>query len=272
MIDALPPRTVLFVPATNGRAVAKSRTLPVDMVVLDLEDGVAPEGKEDARRAACEALAEGFDGRLSAVRINAFGSSYFAGDLAALRGCVFDGLVVPKVESGDAVRAARAGADRPVLAMIETARGVLAAPAIASEPSVAGLIAGTNDLRAALGLPDDTDRSGLVLALQAIVLAARAAGIWALDGVCNGLDATPEFARECEQGCAFGFDGKTLVHPAQIEVARHAFGDDADRIAEARALLAAFRGGAERFKGRMIEAMHVAQARGVLVRAGEPLP
>lgn len=266
---ALAPRTALFLPASNPRAIAKARTLDCDMVILDLEDAVKPEEKDAARAAAVAALAEGVGARIGALRVNGVDAAEHEADLAAAACSAADLIVVPKME--DAVSAARiAGAvDKPLLAMIETPAGVLAAAAIAAQPGVAGLIAGTNDLKASLGIPSAAGRGGLSLALQTVLLAARAGKGWALDGVFNALADAEGLAAECREGRALGFDGKTLIHPGQIAIAAEAFGPTVDEIADARALLAAARGGAERFHDRMIEAMHVAQARLLLQRAGE---
>jgi (3S)-malyl-CoA thioesterase len=257
------PRTALFLPASNPRAIVKARTLDVDMVILDLEDAVRPADKAAARAAAVAAVAEGFGGRIAAIRINAIGSAEHDADRAAVAGSACDMIVVPKVESAAEV----GGWGKPMLAMVETPAGVLNAPAIAATPGIAGLIAGTNDLKATLGIPAGAGRDGLALALQAIVLAARAGGGWALDGVYNALDDADGLAAECRAGRATGFDGKTLIHPGQIAIARDAFSPTAEEVADAIALVAAASGGAERFAGRMIETMHVDQARALLARA-----
>lgn len=266
MIDRV--RSALFLPASNPRAIAKARGLACDLAILDLEDAVAAEGKPMARMAAVAAGTGAWAPRLIGVRINAPDGDEIAADLAALAGAArLDLVVVPKVESADALAAVADRLGTPMLAMIETPAGLYAARAIAAAPGVAGLIAGTNDLAAALRLPPRAGRAGLALALQTIVLAARAAGVAAFDGVYNLLDDADGFAAECAEGRAFGFDGKALIHPAQIAAANRTFGPAPDEIEEAHALIAAATGGAERFRGRMIEAMHVAQARRVVARA-----
>ncbi len=266
---ALAPRTALFLPASNPRAIAKARTLACDMVVLDLEDAVKPEDKDAARDAAVAAVAEGFDRRIAAIRLNGADTAEHEADLAAAARSAADLIVVPKVEGAASVARIAAAAGKPILARIETPAGVLAAASIAAVPGVAGLIAGTNDLKASLGIPSAAGRGGLSLALQTVVLAARAGNAWALDGVFNALADAEGLAAECREGRALGFDGKTLIHPGQIAIAAEAFGATTDEIADARALLAAAQGGAERFRDRMIEAMHVAQARALLQRARE---
>ncbi len=258
-----PRRSMLFLPASNPRAVAKAATLACDMLILDLEDAVPPDLKTAARDAALAALAAGFSGRIAGVRINGAGTEWHEADAAAAAGSAAAFVVVPKAEDAGEVAMLATTLGKPLLAMIETPAGVLAAPAIAR--ACAGLIAGTNDLAATLGLPAGAaGRGGLVLALQSIVLAARAAGVPAWDGVFNRLDDAPGLAAECAEGRGFGFDGKTLVHPGQIAAADAAYGPGAAEIEDARALVAAATGGAERFRGRMVEAMHVDAARRLL--------
>jgi (3S)-malyl-CoA thioesterase len=259
-------RSILFLPASNPRAIEKARALEPDMVVLDLEDAVKPADKDMARRAAVEAAAEGFGNAVCAIRVNASGSAWYGADAIAMRRCKADFVVLPRVASRAEVRDAARLAEHPMLAMIETAAGVLHAADIAQE--AVGLIAGTNDLAADLGLrPGPHNRPALRTALQTVVLAARAAGIAAFDGVYNKLEADAALTQECEEGRSFGFDGKSLIHPSQIEVANRAFGPTAAEIEAAERLIEAASGGAERYEGEMIERMHVDQARFLLARA-----
>jgi (3S)-malyl-CoA thioesterase len=262
----LAPRTALFLPASNPRAIAKARGLGADMVILDLEDAVRDDAKAAARAAAVAAVAEGFGHRLCAIRINGVESGEHAADLDAVAASVCDFVVVPKVETVADAAAIAGTVGKPLLAMIETPLGVVAAVDIAAVPGVGGLIAGVNDLRATLGIPAGAGREGLMLSLQTIVLAARASAVWAIDGVFNALDDPEGLGAECRNGRALGFDGKSLIHPGQIAVAAQAFGPGEAELAEARALIAAATGGAERFGDRMIEAMHVAQARALIER------
>ena len=260
-------RSALYLPASNARAIEKVRGLACDMLILDLEDSVKPEDKARARAAAIAAAGD-FGGRPLAIRVNGPASAWHDEDVAAIRGSQAALVVLPKIESAEeATRIADALA-RPILAMIETPAGVLAAAAIAAAPRVAGLIAGVNDLAAEMCLPAGAGRAGLVLSLQTIVLAARAAGIVAFDGVWNRLDDPEGLAAECAEGRTFGFDGKTLIHPNQIEIANRAFGPDEAELEDARALIEAATGGAERFRGRMIETMHVDAARRLLAMVG----
>ncbi|KQN26253.1 citryl-CoA lyase [Sphingomonas sp. Leaf33] len=265
----LAPRSLLFLPASNLRAIARARTLATDAVLLDLEDAVADDAKVAAREAAVVAVGEGFAGTLAAIRVNAIDHPEHAADVAAVAGSAADIVVLPKVEHPDAAATVASASGKPLLAMIETPRGVLAAAAIAAQPGVIGLIAGTNDLRATLRLPPTAPRDSLSHALQAIVLAARAHDAWAFDGVYNRLADADGFAAEARMGRDLGFDGKTLIHPSQVESCNAAFGPTSDEIEDARALIAAFTGGAERFRDRMIEGMHIDQARALLARAGD---
>ena len=258
-------RSLLFLPASNPRAVEKARELEADMIFLDLEDAVKPEEKETARAAAVAAAAEGFGDRPVAIRVNKLGDPWHEADLQAVASSAADYAILPKVQNAAEMEAVAARAGKPVLAMIETAAGVLDAHRIA--PFTAGLIAGTNDLSADLGLPPGSGRPGLTHSLQAVVLAARAAGVAAFDGVYNRLEDAAGLEAECTEGRAFGYDGKTLIHPNQIEAANRIFGPSADEVEGALRLIAAATGGAERFEGRMIEAMHVEEARRLLARA-----
>jgi citrate lyase subunit beta/citryl-CoA lyase len=258
-------RSILFLPASNPRAIEKARGLAADMIILDCEDAVKPEDKAAARIAAVEAVAGGFDGRPAVIRMNGFGTQHYEEDILAFRQSEAAFVILPKAEDHHQVEDAAGLLGKPVLAMIETATGVLNAPAIA--PHTAALIAGTNDLSADLGIALGRGRAGLVHSLQMVVLAARAAGVAAFDGVFNGLEDEEGLARQCEEGRAFGFDGKSLIHPGQIDIANRIFGPGPEEVEAAERLIAAATGGAERYDGRMIEAMHVDQARAVLAKA-----
>ncbi|MEY2927199.1 MAG: hypothetical protein RL367_1676 [Pseudomonadota bacterium] len=265
-LSVLPPRSALYLPASNARAIEKARGLAADMIILDLEDAVKPEFKDQARAAAVAAVAQGFGGRIAAIRINGAGSHWHEADVAAVRGSAADCSVVPKVEDAGDIATLAASLGKPVLAMIETPRAILGAQAIALASGVAGFITGTNDLATELRLPPGAGRASMSVALQTIVLAARAAGIWALDGVFNGLEDPDGLADQCAEGRLLGFDGKTLIHPNQIAITNTAWSPTAREVAEAQALIAAASGGAERYQGRMIEAMHVDAERLLLAR------
>lgn len=258
-------RSLLFLPASNPRAIEKARTLAADMVILDLEDAVKAEDKPAAREAAIAAVAEGFGERPVAVRVNPVDTPFFGEDVVAIRRCACDYVVLAKTETTKQAHDASWLIGKPVLAMIETPKGVIDAAAIA--PATKGLIAGTNDLSATLKIPAGSGRSGLVYALQRVVLAARAAGAAAFDGVYNVLDSDDGLARECQEGRAFGFDGKSVIHPSQIDAVNRIFSPSPAELDAARRLIEAATGGAERHEGKMIEAMHVDQARALVAKA-----
>lgn len=272
-----PRRSALFLPASNARAIEKARTLPCDVVILDLEDAVAPAQKQAARDAALAAVrAGGFGTRELVVRVNAADTPCGAEDLAALRGSAVEAVLLPKLADVATLTAARTalGAGPALWGMIETCAGVLALREIvaaADKTGLAVLVAGTNDLARELRCHVGADRAPLLPALAQIVLAARAGGIVALDGVINTLDDQVAIATECAQGRDWGFDGKTLIHPAQIAGANAAFGPSVAAVAAARALAAAFDGredeGAIRIDGRMVERLHLEEARRTLALA-----
>lgn len=264
----LPPRSALYMPASNARAIEKARTLPADMIILDLEDAVKPGMKDEARIAAVDAMADGFGDRLTAIRVNAVETSWHRADMAAARQARCDFIVLPKVEDAATAERVAEMVFKPLLVMIETPLGVLNAADIARVEGVAGILVGANDLANMLRLPPSTNRDAMSVALQTIILAARAAGIWALDSVYNDLNDAAGLAAECADGRRLGFDGKTLIHPNQIEIANTAFSPSAAEIEDAQALIAAASGGAERFRDRMVETMHVDMAKRLLARAG----
>ncbi|MES3090715.1 CoA ester lyase [Sphingomonas aerolata] len=276
-------RSALYMPASNPRAIAKARSLACDVVILDLEDAVAPDEKAAARdRVVAEIGTGGFGTRELVVRINALDTPWGADDIAALRGIGFDAVLVPKISGAvdlAAVRAALGTDGPPIWAMIETGGGVLELPAIARAAAgsrLTALIAGTNDLAKDLRCRPGVDRMPLIPALMAIVTAARAAGLLALDGVCNALDDPPRLAAEAEQGAGLGYDGKTLIHPAQIAAANTAFGPTPDQLAWARTVVSAFADGAAadkgaiRLNGEMVERLHLAEAEAMLAQADQP--
>lgn len=264
--DLFAVRSVLFLPASNPRAIARARESAADLVILDLEDAVKPADKKAAREAAAEAIESGWP-MPAAVRINGIGSEWHSLDVDAVARsrCTF--AVLPRAASAHLVREVREACRKPLLAMIETAAGVLAAEEIAKES--AALIAGTNDLSADLRLPLGAGRAPLQTALQTVVLAARAADIAVFDGVFNRLTDAEGFAAECKEGRALGFDGKSLIHPDQIEPCNRAFAPAEEEVERARRLVEAFTGGAERFEDEMIERMHVEAARRLLQRAAQ---
>jgi citrate lyase beta subunit len=264
-LDLFDKRALLFLPASNPRAIMHARESEADLVILDLEDAVKPDDKVSAREAAIAALKEEWPMPV-AIRINGAHTEWHGPDVVAVMHDKPDAVVVPRVETKQELGFVRNQTGLPVLAMIETAKGIFAAERIAHE--AAGLIAGTNDLAADLRLPRGAGREPLQLALQQIVLAARAEQIAVFDGVYNQLDDLEGFAAEAEQGRMLGFDGKSLIHPSQIAACHRVFAPSEDELARAERLVAAATGGAERFEGEMIEQMHVAAAQRLLRRAG----
>ena len=262
--DLFDKRSLLFLPASNLRAIAKARQSDADLVVLDLEDAVKPADKEEARAAAVAAVAEDWPMPV-AIRVNGSTSQWHSADVVAVAGSRANLIIVPRVSAPGEVASLVAATSRPVAAMIETAAGVLAAAEVARV--AAALIAGTNDLAADLQLPPGAGRGPMQMALQFVLVAARAAGITAFDGVFNRLDDEAGLAAECAESRMLGFDGKSLIHPDQIAACHAAFAPSADDVARAERLIAAASGGAQRFEGAMIENMHVEAAMRLLSRA-----
>lgn len=266
-INILTPRTALYLPASNPRAIARAPTLDVDMIILDLEDAVRGEDKDAARAAAVDVVEHGMPGKSVGIRINGTGTASHIADIIAVKGSKADFIVMPKVASAAQCTAIATTVNKPMLAMIETPRALYDCKIIASAPGVIGLIAGTNDLSYELRIPIANDRMGLTLALQSIILAARTAAIWALDGVFNDLANPDGFRAQCQQGRQYGFDGKTLIHPNQVEIANVEFSPSKTELEDARRLVEAASGGAQRFRNRMIETMHVDTAKRLIDRA-----
>ena len=254
-------RSVLFVPGSNARALEKARTVPCDVVALDLEDSVAPQAKHAAREAVCAAVKH-FAPREVVVRINSLSSPWGQDDLAALQNAP-DAILLPKV--GDAADVAAAESGIPVWAMIETPSAILNLDAIAAS-GAAVLVMGTNDLLKEMRAAATPLRENLWSALSQTVIAARAYGLDVIDGTYNAIGDEPGLAAECAQGKAFGFDGKSLIHPAQIDAANRIFGPGVEEIAQARHIAAMFERpenqdkGVLALDGRMIERLHVQSA------------
>jgi citrate lyase subunit beta/citryl-CoA lyase len=269
-------------PGSNARALEKARTLDADVLLLDLEDAVAPAAKAEARRLVLAALAAGGYGpREVVVRVNGPGTPWGAEDLAAAARSGADAVLLPKVESPAevaraeaALREAGAAPTLALWAMIETPRGVLEAPAIASSSGrLACLVAGTNDLVKDLGARHTPGRAEVLTSLSLVVLAARAHGLACLDGVHVDLDDEAGFEAACRQGRDLGFDGKTLVHPRTIAAANRHFApspaevDAARRILVAHAEAESFGRGVVVVDGRLVESLHVEAARRLLALA-----
>jgi len=270
-----PRRSVLFVPGSNPRALEKARTLAADGLIFDLEDAVAPELKDAARAGAAAAvIAGGYAPRELILRVNPLDTPWGHADLAVAATLPIDAVLLPKVENAERVHLTIGLLDtlgaRPELGvwcMIETPLGVLAAAQIAGAgPRLGALVLGTSDLTTDLHAREMRDRLPLMTALGLVLLAARAHGRVVLDGVHLGLDDAEGFAAACRQGRDLGFDGKTLIHPQQIDPANAAFTPSPEEVARARRIIAAYTQasatgkGAVRIEGRLVEALHVAEA------------
>lgn len=279
-------RSVLFLPASNDRAMAKARILEPDAVILDLEDAVAPNAKTHARSSAREAIgAKGFGAKTVAVRINELGSPEAAADVEAITPAQPDAIVIPKVEDAEAIEqlcAALDGADAPrglaLWAMIETPRGVLNLPDIVNRGArrrLDALVFGANDYGAATGVVSSADRMEVAGILTQIVAAGRAHGLTVIDSVYNDHGDVEGFSREAAQARRFGFDGKALIHPSQIDPCHAAFAPTPEEIAHARKVVAAFAdpsatyAGALSVDGQMVERLHLEAAKRTLAKAGE---
>jgi len=276
MLAVRPRRSVLYMPGSNARALEKARTLPADGLILDLEDAVAPAAKAEARAGVVAVLARGGYGyRETVVRVNGPSTPWGADDLAAAARSGADAVLLPKVEGAEEVRAAERALDAAgapeslrLWCMIETPRGVLAAPEIAAAtPRLACLVAGTSDLVKDLRARHTPGRAEVLASLSLVVLAARASGLAALDGVHLDLADDAGFEAACRQGRDLGFDGKTLIHPKTIDAANRAFAPAAEEVAAARRIIDAH-AEAERagsgvvvVDGRLVEALHVEEAR-----------
>ncbi|CAN5743668.1 CoA ester lyase [soil metagenome] len=272
MIAARPRRSALYMPAANARAIEKARDLACDVVILDLEDAVAPDAKDLARQQAVDAVkAGGFGRREVVIRVNGLDTPWGAADLAAAADAGAAAILAPKVSSPADVAAydaALVGQTR-LWVMIETCAALFALDAIAASAAssrLEALVIGTNDLAKEMRCRLTVDRAPLLGPLSLSVAAARAHGLTILDGVYNGIEDEDGLARQCAQGSEFGFDGKTLIHPKQIEAANAAFSPAPDEVHWARIIVAAFDSpenaskGVLRVEGRMVERLHLAQA------------
>ena len=271
-------RSALYMPASNSRAIEKARGLACDVVILDLEDAVAPEAKAEARANAVAAVRDGgFGGREVVMRVNALGTPWAEDDLkaAALSGA--DAILAPKVGDADTVHryhAAMAGAPATMgfWAMIETTRAIFRLDAIAEAMAVrpAAFVLGTNDLAKEMGARLTVDRTPFLGMMAMAVAAAKGHGLAILDGVYNAFEDAAGLDRQCAEARAYGFDGKTLIHPRQIDAANRGFSPDDAEIARARAVIAAFAApenadkGAVQVGGEMAERLHLDQARRIL--------
>lgn len=268
-------------PGANARALEKAHGLPADVLILDLEDAVAPDAKVEARDRVVEAVRGGYGRREVVVRVNGLDTAWGHGDLTAVATAGAEAVLLPKVEGADGVHAAlrvleSAGAPDAlsVWCMMETPRGILRAAEIAdASPRLGALVMGTSDLANDLHAAHTAMRLPMLTALSHCLLAARAAGLAILDGVHLDLQDDEGFAAACRQGAELGFDGKTLIHPKTIAAANAAFGPDAETVAQARRLIAAHEEAVARGEavvvvdGKLVESLHVAEARRLVALA-----
>lgn len=267
-------RSMLFMPGSNARALEKAKGLPCDGVIFDLEDAVAPDAKEEARHQVAGALkAGGYGARELVVRINSLETGWWRADLAALKGTLPSAILLPKVEDPAILERVEEEmswhglGDCKVWAMLETPKAFLRAEAIASASErLCCLVIGTNDLVKELRGKHVAGRAPVLPYLAQALLVARSYGLEILDGVYNNFRDAEGFADECAQGAAMGFDGKTLIHPSQVEPANLAFSPSEEELAEAEAIIAAFEAakaegrGVVTVNGQMVEELHVEEA------------
>ena len=270
-----PFRSVLYIPASKPRALDKARGLQVDAIIFDLEDAVTVDEKVAARATLKEALDQGgYGARFKIVRINGFDTEWGMDDAKAVKDMGADAVLLPKVASPDDLDALAAiTGDLAIWAMMETPRGMLNAGAIAAHPKLAGMVMGTNDLAKELQCRTRADRMPMLTSLQLCLLAAKAEGLVIIDGVYNAFKDDEGLKVECDQGRDMGFDGKTLIHPAQVAVTNEAFAPSAVEIDLAERQITAFEEieaagqGVAVVDGRIVENLHVASGREILAKA-----
>ncbi|MEL7115638.1 MAG: CoA ester lyase [Pseudomonadota bacterium] len=270
-----PYRSVLYIPGSKERALEKAKTLPVDAIIFDLEDAVAPDEKANARDLLAATLtAADYGARAKLVRVNGLDTTWGAADIAAFADSTADALLIPKVGSAaDLDAVATHAPDKRLWAMIETPAGILHAEEIAAHPKLDGFVLGTNDLAKDLGTRFRADRLPMMTSLQISLLAARAHGVICVDGVYNAFKDEDGLRAECEQGRDLGMDGKSLIHPAQIAVTNEVFAPTEDEITLARRQIEAFEDakaagqGVAVVDGKIVENLHVATAEATLAKA-----
>lgn len=277
-----PRRSALYLPGNNSRALEKGKTLPADVLIFDLEDAVGPDAKAESRTRVCDAVSsQSYRPREVVVRINGLDTDWHDDDLAAVASSVADGVLVPKVETGEQVQALVAALDKlgapaslRLWVMIETPRAFLRAEEIASASDrLAAFVVGTNDLVNDLHALHVPGRAPALTALSLAVLGARAAGKAVLDGVFNDISDEDGFRAEARQGREMGFDGKTLIHPSQIAPANDQFGPSHTELVDARKIVSAYDqaraagNSVITVDGRMVESLHVRDAQRILALA-----
>ena len=272
---AKPYRSVQYIPGSKERALEKAKALPVDAIIFDLEDAVAPDEKANARALLADALeAGGYGNRTKLVRVNGLDTAWGADDIAAFADGPADALLIPKVGSAaDLDNVVELAPQKDLWAMIESPAGILHAEEIAAHPKLKGFVLGTNDLAKDLNTRFRADRAPLMTSLQIALLAARAHDVICIDGVYNAFKDDDGLRAECDQGRDLGMDGKSLIHPAQVAIANAAFGPTQDEITLAERQIAAFNEamssgqGVAVLDGKIVENLHVATAERLLAKA-----
>ncbi|MDD9733362.1 CoA ester lyase [Mameliella sp. AT18] len=272
-LRARPYRSVLYIPGSKERALEKARAMPIDAIIFDLEDAVAPAEKPAARAILAEALTRPYGNRTRIVRINGFDTEWGKADAKAAAAMDCDAILLPKVESTAQLDALAELTDKPLWAMMETPAGMLAANEIAAHPRLQGMVMGTNDLAKELNSRYRADRLPMLTGLGLCVLAAKAHGKVIVDGVYNAFKDDAGLQEECAQGRDMGMDGKTLIHPAQVDIANAAFAPGTEEIDLARRQIDAFEEaekagqGVAVVDGKIVENLHVETARKTLAKA-----
>ncbi|MBL3701589.1 CoA ester lyase [Sulfitobacter sp. BDSS02] len=270
-----PYRSVLYIPASKERALDKARGLAVDAIIFDLEDAVTPEEKDASRAVLAKAIADGgYGNRARIVRINGLDTPWGKADAEAVRKMDVDAVLLPKVNSAaDLDALAEITGDLPIWAMMETPRGMLRAAEIAAHPKLQGMVMGTNDLAKELQTRFRADREPMITALGLCLLAAKAEGLIIVDGVFNAYLDENGLEEECIQGRDMGFDGKTLIHPAQVDVTNRTFAPSEEEVDLARRQISAYEEthksgqGVAVVDGRIVENLHVETAQKTLAKA-----
>lgn len=270
-------RSALYMPCSNTRALEKAVMLDADVLLFDLEDAVSPDNKQLARENIVQALSQqNFQHRERIVRINGLDSAWGAADCKALKNSEFDGLLLPKAETVEQINEALALIDKviPIWLMIETPKGVLNSEALARHPAVQVLVMGTNDLAKELRVQQSESREEFLYSFSHCILAARAHGCDIIDGVFNNLEDADGLRSVCEQGKRLGFDGKSLIHPKQLETTNRVFSPSEEEIAHAKAVVAAWQQAEDKgvilVNGKLVEALHVEQAQRILMLSNNP--
>lgn len=273
-VSQRPLRSVLYIPGSKPRALEKARSLPADAIIFDLEDAVAPDEKSTARSTLTQALSDGgYGARMKIVRINDLGTAWGAEDACAVLSMGADAVLLPKVNGSAELDAlAEITGDLPLWAMMETPMGMLRAAEIAAHSLSQGMVMGTNDLAKDMGTRFRADRMPLMTGMGLCLLAAKAHGVAIIDGVYNAFRDAEGLAAECVQGRDMGFDGKTLIHPTQLDVANAAFSPSEEEVDLARRKIAAYDEALAAGQavavvdGRIVENLHVATARETLAK------